>query len=113
LHKSYRSTTERDPFALARVGRLAGARAPLGFASLKAHNALQRHTPRPMTTSAVLGSAAAAVVAFNGCVIFSQHIFQNLSVIAFDYVQDKPLWTMYNYCGWFTLLVVFGIIFCE
>lgn len=21
----------------------------------------------------------------------------------------RPLWTMYNYCGWFTLLVVFGI----
>eukprot|EP00667_Euglena_gracilis_P031855 EG_transcript_47196 len=69
--------------------------------------------PRPITTSAVLGAAAAGVVAYNGCVVFYQHIFQNLSILAFDYLQDKPLWNVYNYLGMFCLLVVFGIIFVE
>eukprot|EP00668_Euglena_longa_P047667 GGOE01063865.1.p2 GENE.GGOE01063865.1~~GGOE01063865.1.p2 ORF type:complete len:105 (-),score=28.57 GGOE01063865.1:133-414(-) len=68
---------------------------------------------RSITTSAVLGAAAASVVAYNGCVIFYQHIFQNISILAFDYLQDKPLWNIYNYLGLFSLLVIFGIIFCE
>jgi len=93
--------------------RLAGSRAPLGIVSLKAHHSFIRHSPRPITTSAVLGSAAAAVVVYNSCVILYQHISEFMNLVALDYVQDKGLWTMYNYCGWFTLLVVFGIIFCE
>jgi len=46
-------------------------------------------TLRPITTSAVLGSAAAAVVVYNSCVILYQHISEFMNLVALDYNFHK------------------------